>query len=72
MRALRWARDGDDIGDFRSWKDHDAYQEAFTRLLRDLKAKADRDVGSWDARAGATRQDDQPEQPAPPPPPTAL
>ena len=26
------------IGDFREWKDHDAYQKAFTRLLRDLKA----------------------------------
>jgi hypothetical protein len=27
------------IGDFSQWKDHDAYQEAFERLLRDLKAK---------------------------------
>jgi hypothetical protein len=26
------------IGDFRQWKDHDAYQKTFTRLLRDLKA----------------------------------
>jgi TIR domain/Pentapeptide repeats (8 copies) len=26
------------IGDFRQWKDHDAYQQAFVRLLRDLKA----------------------------------
>ena len=25
------------IGDFREWKDHDAYQKAFSRLLRDLK-----------------------------------
>jgi hypothetical protein len=25
------------IGDFSRWKDHDAYQEAFARLLRDLK-----------------------------------
>jgi TIR domain len=25
------------IGDFRQWKDHDAYQHAFNRLLRDLK-----------------------------------
>lgn len=25
------------IGDFRRWKDHDAYQQAFERLLRDLK-----------------------------------
>jgi len=28
------------IGDFTRWKDHDAYQKAFTRLLRDLKAEA--------------------------------
>jgi uncharacterized protein YjbI with pentapeptide repeats len=27
------------IGDFRNWKDHDAYKEAFDRLLRDLKAE---------------------------------
>jgi hypothetical protein len=27
------------IGDFRRWKDHDAYQQAFNRLLRDLKAE---------------------------------
>ena len=26
------------IGDFRAWKDHDSYQRAFERLLRDLKA----------------------------------
>ncbi len=26
------------IGDFRPWKDHDAYQQAFSRVLRDLKA----------------------------------
>ena len=26
------------IGDFRAWKDHDAYQASFKRLLRDLKA----------------------------------
>lgn len=25
------------IGDFRKWKDHDNYQMAFDRLLRDLK-----------------------------------
>jgi hypothetical protein len=28
------------IGDFTHWKDHDAYQQAFQRLLRDLKAEA--------------------------------
>lgn len=27
------------IGDFRHWKNHDAYQEAFNRLLRDLRAE---------------------------------
>ncbi len=27
------------IGDFRRWKDHDAYQEAFARLLRDLEVE---------------------------------
>ena len=26
------------IGDFREWKSHDKYREAFGRLLRDLKA----------------------------------
>jgi hypothetical protein len=48
------------IGDFRAWKDHDAYQTAFARLLRDLRGSAvglrsalrlgqvgaDRDVGA--------------------------
>lgn len=28
------------IGDFEHWKDHDAYQQAFQRLLRDLKAQS--------------------------------
>ena len=28
------------IGDFNKWKDHDSYQKAFDRLLRDLKAEA--------------------------------
>ncbi len=27
------------LGDFRGWKDHDCYQKAFDRLLRDLKAE---------------------------------
>jgi hypothetical protein len=27
------------VGDFTNWKDHDSYQKAFDRLLRDLKAK---------------------------------
>ncbi len=34
-----WARklpDQRNIGDFRSWKDHDNYQVSLTRLLRDL------------------------------------
>jgi len=35
-----WARklrDQRNIGDFRQWKDHDAYQKGLQRLLRDLK-----------------------------------
>jgi TIR domain-containing protein len=27
------------IGDFTNWKNHDAYQKSFIRLLRDLKAE---------------------------------
>jgi hypothetical protein len=30
------------ITNFTNWKDHDTYQKAFTRLLRDLKAEAQR------------------------------
>jgi hypothetical protein len=26
------------IGDFRDWKDHDAFRKAFERLLRNLKS----------------------------------
>ncbi len=40
--ALAWAthiRDTRHIGDFSRWKNHDAYQKAFERLLRDLKAE---------------------------------
>jgi hypothetical protein len=39
--AVGWAADirrQRHIGDFRQWKNHDAYQQAFSRLLRDLKA----------------------------------
>lgn len=28
------------IGDFTNWKDHDSYQRAFERLLRDLQAES--------------------------------
>jgi len=38
-----WAADirrSRNIGDFRRWKDHDNYQKAFGRLLRDLKASS--------------------------------
>jgi hypothetical protein len=28
------------VGDFRHWKNHDDYQKAFERLLRDLKASS--------------------------------
>jgi uncharacterized protein YjbI with pentapeptide repeats len=40
--AVGWAADirrQRYIGDFRQWKDHDVYQRAFQRLLRDLKAE---------------------------------
>jgi hypothetical protein len=40
--AVGWAADirrQRHIGDFRQWKDHDAYQHALNRLLRDLKAE---------------------------------
>ncbi len=30
------------IGDFSHWKDHDEYQKAFNRLLRDLQAESKR------------------------------
>ncbi len=30
---------GRHIGDFTQWKEHDAYQRAFARLLRDLKTE---------------------------------
>ena len=43
-----WAgklRDTRHIGDFRRWKDHDSYQKAFQRLLRDLTAAAERERG---------------------------
>jgi hypothetical protein len=39
--AVGWAADirrQRHIGDFQQWKDHDTYQKAFSRLLRDLKA----------------------------------
>jgi hypothetical protein len=39
--AVGWAADirrMRHIGDFQQWKDHDAYQKALQRLLRDLKA----------------------------------
>ena len=38
-----WAKDirkSRHIGDFEHWKDHDAYQIAFERLLRDLKSQS--------------------------------
>ena len=37
-----WAlklRDNRNIGDFRNWKDHDAYQKTLARLLRDLRVE---------------------------------
>jgi hypothetical protein len=38
---MAWAehiRNTRHIGDFTQWKNHDAYQKAFKRLLRDLRA----------------------------------
>jgi hypothetical protein len=39
-----WARklrDQRNVGDFRRWKDHDAYKQSFARVLHDLtKPKA--------------------------------
>ncbi len=37
-----WARklrDQRNIGDFIGWKDHDRYQKAFERVMRDLKVE---------------------------------
>jgi hypothetical protein len=37
-----WAlklRDNRNIGDFRRWKDHDDYQKALERVLRDLRVE---------------------------------
>jgi hypothetical protein len=28
------------IGDFKEWKDHDAYKKSFARLLKDLKQES--------------------------------
>jgi uncharacterized protein YjbI with pentapeptide repeats len=42
---MAWAgiiRNSRHIGDFRGWKEHDKYQEAFNRLLRDLKASEEK------------------------------
>ena len=39
------------IGDFTRWKDHDAYQQAFDRLLRDLK-QSEEEPNCSDYRAG--------------------
>ena len=35
-------RDNRHIGDFRAWKDHDAYQRALERLLRELRGETKR------------------------------
>jgi hypothetical protein len=42
MPLLHVRADGaldDLVGDFRRWKDHDAYSKAFERLLRDLRVE---------------------------------
>lgn len=41
--SVPWAnmiRDSRHIGDFTHWKDHDSYQQAFDRLMRDLQAES--------------------------------
>jgi hypothetical protein len=41
-RKIGWAADVKrtrHIGDFRNWKENDMYQEAFRRLLRDLRVE---------------------------------
>jgi hypothetical protein len=38
------------VPDFSNWKDHDSYQKAFDRLLKDLKAEAER-AGTATGRA---------------------
>ena len=35
------------IGDFRKWKGHDAYQKAFDRLLKDLRNSDDGARNDW-------------------------
>lgn len=43
VKTQAWADDirrMRNIGDFRQWKEHNAYQESFNRLLRDLKANS--------------------------------
>jgi hypothetical protein len=37
-RRLHPTRRTRHIGDFRNWKDYDAFKKAFDRLLRDLKS----------------------------------
>lgn len=41
------------IGDFRNWKDHEAFKKAFQRLLRDLKAGEARVEGGREGREPA-------------------
>ena len=39
------------IPDFSNWKDHDAYQAAFQRLVRDLKAEGKARTSNSDIRS---------------------
>lgn len=34
------------IGDFSNWKDHDSFDKSFARLLRDLRAQGDKEIGA--------------------------
>jgi hypothetical protein len=40
------------IPDFTNWKDHDAFEASFARLIRDLKAEAEASTGEGPGRAG--------------------
>ncbi len=56
----QWAHDikrNRHIGDFSKWKDHDAYQKSFERLLRDLKAEGG--AGGMKAEDGGSAAGDE-------------
>ena len=40
-------RDNRNLGDFRGWKDHDAYQRTLERILRDLRVEGRKASFMW-------------------------